>query len=185
MTDGNAQTPPGWYYAAGDPPGTQRYWDGTQWQGGPQPVAAGGPGAMAAGGAQLGGPGERLLARIIDLFVLIIPIILVVVVIGQNIGGSIVTFLIAAGYEVYLLGTKGATVGKSVMNLKVVNEDYSDITMETAVRRYAINLVQIVPIIGPFIQLVVGIATVIMIFTDSKRQVPWDKIAKTLVISTK
>lgn len=30
---------PGWHYAEGDPPGTQRYWDGTQWQGGPQPVA--------------------------------------------------------------------------------------------------------------------------------------------------
>lgn len=34
--------PPGWYYADGDQPGTQRYWDGTQWQGGPQ-FAAGAP----------------------------------------------------------------------------------------------------------------------------------------------
>ncbi len=184
MTDGNAQTPPGWYYAAGDPPGTQRYWDGTQWQGGPQPVAAGGPGAMATG-AQLGGPGERLVARIIDILVLIIPVIVVSVALGQGFVASIITFLIAAGYEVYLLGTKGATIGKSVMSLKVVNEDYTDITMETAVRRYAINLVQIVPVIGPIIQLVVGLATIVMVFSDSRRQVPWDKIAKTLVISTK
>ncbi len=29
---------PGWYYAQGDPPGTQRYWDGELWQG--EPVAA-------------------------------------------------------------------------------------------------------------------------------------------------
>ena len=34
------QTPPGWYQADGDPAGTQRYWDGTQWVGGPQVVAA-------------------------------------------------------------------------------------------------------------------------------------------------
>jgi uncharacterized membrane protein YhaH (DUF805 family) len=27
---------PGWYYAQGDPPGTQRYWDGVQWVGEPQ-----------------------------------------------------------------------------------------------------------------------------------------------------
>jgi len=32
--------PPGWYPAEGDPPGTQRYWDGGQWQGGPQAVPA-------------------------------------------------------------------------------------------------------------------------------------------------
>ncbi len=31
-------TPPGWYHAEGDPVGTQRYWDGVQWQGGPQPT---------------------------------------------------------------------------------------------------------------------------------------------------
>jgi uncharacterized protein YbjQ (UPF0145 family) len=28
-------TPPGWYPAAGDPPGTVRYWDGSQWTGEP------------------------------------------------------------------------------------------------------------------------------------------------------
>jgi hypothetical protein len=31
---------PGWYHAEGDPPGTQRYWDGAAWQGEPQPVPA-------------------------------------------------------------------------------------------------------------------------------------------------
>lgn len=32
-------SPPGWYHAEGDPPGTQRYWNGVAWEGGPQPVA--------------------------------------------------------------------------------------------------------------------------------------------------
>ncbi len=31
-------TPAGWYHAPGDPEGTQRYWDGAQWVGDPQPV---------------------------------------------------------------------------------------------------------------------------------------------------
>lgn len=39
-------TPPGWYPAPGDPPGTHRYWDGAQWTTGPQPIA----GAEPAGG---------------------------------------------------------------------------------------------------------------------------------------
>lgn len=38
MSDQSASQPPGWYYAQGDPPGTHRYWDGYQWQGGPQSV---------------------------------------------------------------------------------------------------------------------------------------------------
>lgn len=37
--------PPGWYPALGDPPGTQRYWDGELWQGDPHPV----PGAAPIG----------------------------------------------------------------------------------------------------------------------------------------
>lgn len=31
---------PGWYHAAGDPPGTERWWDGTTWVGGPQATSA-------------------------------------------------------------------------------------------------------------------------------------------------
>lgn len=35
---GGQYRPAGWYYAQGDPPDTQRYWDGAAWQGDPQPV---------------------------------------------------------------------------------------------------------------------------------------------------
>jgi len=31
---------PGWYHAEGDPPNTERYWDGFAWTEGPRPVAA-------------------------------------------------------------------------------------------------------------------------------------------------
>lgn len=34
--------PPGWYPAEGDPPGTHRYWDGSQWTTDPQPIGGGG-----------------------------------------------------------------------------------------------------------------------------------------------
>lgn len=38
-------TAPGWYNAQGDPPGSQRYWDGTQWVGEPvfEPAPSPGP----------------------------------------------------------------------------------------------------------------------------------------------
>ncbi len=35
-----ASTPRGWYAAEGDPAGTQRWWDGAQWVGEPQPIPA-------------------------------------------------------------------------------------------------------------------------------------------------
>lgn len=38
------QQPPGWYHAQGDPPGTQRWWDGELWQGEPVPSPSAGPG---------------------------------------------------------------------------------------------------------------------------------------------
>ena len=42
MSDQYGNTSPGWYHAEGDPPGTQRFWDGTHWQGGPQVGVGGG-----------------------------------------------------------------------------------------------------------------------------------------------
>lgn len=46
---------PGWYHAEGDPPNTERYWDGTQWTEGPRPVGGSDPAADPAT-SPLGGP---------------------------------------------------------------------------------------------------------------------------------
>ncbi|MCC7365039.1 MAG: DUF805 domain-containing protein [Dehalococcoidia bacterium] len=43
MTEPQQQPPPSWYHAEGDPDGTTRYWNGTEWVGGPvsAPIPAG------------------------------------------------------------------------------------------------------------------------------------------------
>lgn len=46
----SASASPGWYHAQGDPPGTERYWDGTAWTEGPRPAGAA-PTAPAASAA--------------------------------------------------------------------------------------------------------------------------------------
>ncbi len=55
MSDTGNERHAGWYYAEGDPEGTQRYWDGSAWQGGPQaaPLGAGGLGGSAIGDAAM------------------------------------------------------------------------------------------------------------------------------------
>lgn len=49
-------TAPGWYNAEGDPPGSQRYWDGAQWVGEPvfEPSAVGAPPAPGQSPAEGG-----------------------------------------------------------------------------------------------------------------------------------
>lgn len=58
MPGSQPSTPPGWYHAEGDPPGTQRYWDGFAWQGGPQtPPSAPSPGQWGTAPYGGGHPG--------------------------------------------------------------------------------------------------------------------------------
>jgi uncharacterized RDD family membrane protein YckC len=203
MTENPPTQPPGWYYAQGDPQGTQRYWDGVAWQGGPQAV----PGAESAGGTSgvytkdtLPSPWVRLLARIIDGLILIIPALIIGAIVGGTAGGvggfsasavstdggtivaSILVGIIGLAYEYYFLAKDGATPGKKIMSIKVVLEDGSPLGSDGAIRRLILSAAGIVPIIGGIIGFVVGIGTVIMIFTDDRRQVPADKVAKSLVI---
>jgi len=203
MTEIPPTQPPGWYYAQGDPAGTQRYWDGADWQGGPQAV----PGAEAAGGfgggytkATLPSPWVRLLARIIDGLILFIPAIIIGIIIGGTAGGvggfsasgvstdgstivaGLLAGLIGLAYEYYFLAKDGATPGKKIMSIKVVLEDGNPLGSDGAIRRLILAAAGIVPVIGGIIGFVVGIGTIVMIFTDDRRQVPADKVAKSLVV---
>lgn len=58
-------TAAGWYHAEGDPPGTTRYWDGSQWIGEPVAPPATSPGSRSS----LASPGQRIGARLVDLFI--------------------------------------------------------------------------------------------------------------------
>jgi uncharacterized RDD family membrane protein YckC len=160
VSDSSQGQPPGWYYAQGDPPDTQRYWDGTQWQGGPQPVPSAGqagPGmAGNAGGAagQLADAPKRILARFIDLIIwIVIFFILGIIFLGGSIAAaqagdgvsylaSLLAGLIGAAiftaYEVLLpMQTGGATLGKLVLKMKVVKEDGEAADMQTLLMRFA------------------------------------------------
>jgi uncharacterized RDD family membrane protein YckC len=201
LSDTPQTQPPGWYYAQGDPPNTQRYWDGTQWQGGPQPIQGAGQAATAggAGGGQgdLASPWSRLGARILDGLILLIPNIIIAVVLGAGayglggdasfgaalVAGIIGTF-IGLAYEFYFLTKDGATIGKKALNIKVVQENGADLDQEVTIRRLILPALNAIPVIGPLINAIVGLATAIMIFVDDRRQVPHDKIAKTLVVRT-
>ena len=54
--------------------------------------------------------------------------------------------------------------------------------LQTAIMRIVTNLIGIVPIIGSYISALVGLASIVMIFTDDRKQTVWDKVAKTIVV---
>lgn len=201
MSDTPQTQPPGWYYAQGDPPGTQRYWDGQKWEGGPQPI----PGAPQdlTGGPRLAEPINRIGARIIDGIAWWIIGLVITVPFGATAlltGGSDISYaaaaaagilstLAVAAYEIGFVGTQGATPGKMLLGLKVTREDGSPPDMRDAAMRMAHYIgLGILGAITGFIGfvfnlalLVIVIVSLVFLFTDARRQTVWDRIAKTLV----
>ena len=209
MSDIPQTQPPGWYYAQGDPPGTHRWWDGTQWVGGPQPVPGAPQAGVVAGGAALAEPLNRIGARLVD-FILWIVVSLIINLIflggaalgtGSRNGSSYIVYVfsqivvlgLTAGYEIFLVGTRGATLGKMALGIKVTREDGSPPDFQVAALRIAPYVVlgflgAIIPLVGVIfglIEFVVLVVSLVFLFTDPKRQTVWDKVAKTLVVNAK
>ncbi|WP_121253363.1 RDD family protein [Nocardioides ferulae] len=80
---------------------------------------------------------------------------------------AVISSAVYVGYFAYLESSRGATIGKQVLKLKVVGPDgVSNPTMEQAVRRniwLATNLLNIIPIFGSFLSGVASLVAVIMI----------------------
>lgn len=182
--------PPGWYPAKGDPPGTQRFWNGSTWEGGPRPV----PGVAVGDAFPLANLGPRLTARLIDLMIWLVIALIInrffVLVLGG--AGPLSWFLAGLaiiGYESWLVGSNGATVGKRVVGLGVVDEEGSRVELAGGLRRSAIlgalTLLSLVPWLG-ILSVVAApllvLAGILMIYADDRQQTPWDKVGKTLVV---
>ena len=156
--------PPGWYYGQGDPPGSQRYWDGTQWLGDPQPVggAQSSGSGISAGGSGVQGElvsgGLRGAARLIDslLFIALVytPIALLGVssyfffnsrnspsrfFVGVLVDIALAIFgaCVLVAYEVILNTKFGGTVGKRAVGSKIVKVDGSQLKTKDHLNRAA------------------------------------------------
>lgn len=121
-----SQMQPGWYYAQGDAPGTQRYWDGTQWVGGPQPVGQSGDVAgVSASVGQAVEFGPRATAWAIDVGPYWLIGIITTFVIDGIIG--ILLSLLSLAYLLfnkgYKMGSTGQSFGKESQNIRLVSEN--------------------------------------------------------------
>ncbi|MFB3766231.1 MAG: RDD family protein [Methanotrichaceae archaeon] len=131
------------------------------------------------------GVGVRFVALLIDSIILgiigwVLGILFGVYTTGFTVnpqgalsGWGIVTFIIYIAYYTYLEGTRGQTIGKMAMKIKVVKEDGSRIDIGTAFVR------NILRIIDGLIFYLIG---AILIWTSHKKQRLGDRAAKTVVI---
>jgi len=128
-------------------------------------------GSRALAGGEAAGFGVRLGAYLIDLLVLAVPQILLILALG--ILGRLLGIILGAGYFVYFWSSYGATPGKMLLGLRVVNAETGDtIDAGTAILRYVGYIVSGLAIFLGFL----------WIIWDEKKQGWHDKIAKARVV---
>lgn len=161
---------------------------------------------LGIGGPTKAEPGMRLLARIIDSILVgvigfVIGLIFGVgaaftasdnagVSIGSSIIAGLIGTLIAIAYEVFLVGTRGQTLGKMAVGIKVIRTDGQPMDLMTAATRHspsiALRVLGIIPIVGIITGLgliVLAIVNCVMVFSNGESV--YDKIGKTMVVSAK
>ena len=178
-----------------------------------QPPVYGSPpsgGGAPPGYTEFGGPGsapqtdnlaegwQRLVARLIDAIIIgvvsFIIGLIIAIALDNAFGGflaGLIGVAIGTAYEVLVTTNLGATLGKKIFNMRIVNEaDGSKVDEQVMLRRYSpsilIGVIGAVPILG-LLSIPLGLAffilSIVWIFTDDKRRSVYDKVGKTIVIA--
>lgn len=189
MTEG-PNTPP-----TGEPPESEGSQPGSPPPGGSQPPPPGQPapgaGQQGAGAGELADLGTRVIARLIDFILLwIVNVIVVFTVIfgalfssaggmfGGGFGlpgfiGGIVSAAIYVGYFAFLESSRGQTLGKMLMKVRVEGPDGQLPTMEQGLKRNAWLALAIIPLVGWLLQLAAAIYIIVTINNDTATRQGW------------
>lgn len=117
------------------------------------------------------GLGTRFVAALIDSLLLGVVSIVLSVALGAN-GGRGLGTLLSLAYFAYYEGTRGQTIGKQTMKIRVVKADGQEMTIGDGVVRSIMRLISgVVCGLGFFWAL-----------WDSERQTWHDKVASTYVV---
>lgn len=166
-------------------------------------TAFGGPGATTTG--DLAEPVQRIVGRLVDglIWIALNLVVGLIFGIGAIASGSDVSFISSflAGvislvlilvYEIVLTTKTGNTLGKKIFKIKIVNMDGSAVDEKTMLMRMVPYIALavlgfVLPVVGGVLSglgvLVIGVISIIFLFTDTMRQAIWDKVGKTKVVA--
>lgn len=148
-----------------------------------QPPAANPPSGAGAP-TTTAGLGVRFGARFLDALIIGLPVGIVLGVMGLADGLFVSTLLSIAyfGYYVYFEANQGATLGKKILNLKVVAADGSPPTMEAAAKRNAWMLIGLIPVLGGILGFIAVIVIAVTISSNAHNRGKHDEFADTAVM---
>ena len=131
------------------------------------------------------GLGKRIVARLLDGLIVGIPVGILVALAGimpTSFLGGLLVDAAHFGYFVWLEGTRGQTVGKKVLGMRVVRPDGRTADMESAVRRNWWLLLGIFGLIGSVVELAVVLGIMVTIASDTRGQGFHDRMADAIVV---
>jgi uncharacterized RDD family membrane protein YckC len=118
------------------------------------------------------GVGPRLLAAIIDGVGLAIIYVIVMAVTNTALAATVLAIL-SIVYFPYMEKSRGATFGKQVLGLKVVQENGAPLTWSNAILRFVLRIVD---------SLFACLVAAILIWTSPMHQRLGDRVGHTLVV---
>ena len=103
---------------------------------------------------------------------------------SAQVASSFVSAIIVLLYDGVATATLGGTLMKRAFGMRVVNQsDGQPVNMQTALTRAApLAVLTAIPILGGIGVVIMGIVSLIFLFSDKLRQTVSDKLAKTVVI---
>lgn len=119
-----------------------------------------------AGPTESAGLGARIGARLLDVLLIGIPASFVLALVGlaDPTGASpIIISLLWYGYFVLLESNRGATVGKSILGIRVVSTSGGTPEIAETAKRNVWMLLGLIPFVGGIAQLVAVIAIIVTI----------------------
>jgi uncharacterized RDD family membrane protein YckC len=161
------------------------------WAGRPEPTDGSWPSGEEGGRqpAVAAGLGARIGARLLDALLVGIPVSIVLALLGVGTAGfgargwvtNVVLSALWFGYFVWFESNRGATLGKRLLNLRVVAVDGGLPSMEAAAKRNVWMLFGLIPVVGGLLWVVAVIVITITISSNADNRGYHDTFAGTAV----
>ena len=143
---------------------------------------------------ELAGAGSRLLARIVDILIFVVPVLVLAIATidfddnsdeaaGAPLGFTLLMVALGLIYEIWMIAAKGQTLGKMATRIKVIRADNGELPgWSNSFNRWI--LPGFFGVVGGFIQAVglVSLLIYLSLLWGKNRQGWHDMVAKTLVV---